>query len=41
MAKRSKSSSIFAGPRAERNHQLDGLRGYAAVAVAVFHTILV
>ena len=23
-----------------RNHQLDGLRGYAAVAVAVFHTIL-
>lgn len=24
----------------ERNHQLDGLRGYAAVAVAVFHTIL-
>lgn len=23
-----------------RNHQLDGLRGYAAVAVSVFHTIL-
>jgi peptidoglycan/LPS O-acetylase OafA/YrhL len=23
-----------------RNHQLDGLRGYAAVMVSVFHTIL-
>lgn len=26
--------------RTERNHQLDGLRGYAALTVVVFHTIL-
>ena len=34
------SACLELSPWRSRNHQLDGLRGYAAVAVCIFHTIL-